>query len=110
MNALTLTNPVTQYNVPSQAVETLPDTDRYKCRFNVRSSSSNSIHRISYDAASGAGYWTCSCRGNIRHGSCHHLEDIGLKGRKYGHSKLENSPVFKKLAQKNVLQLESAHV
>ena len=69
---------------PSTAIQTLPDTDRHKCRFNVRSSSSNALHRISFDTAPGAGYWVCSCRGNIRHGSCHHLEELGLKGRKFG--------------------------
>lgn len=68
--------------VPSTAVEVLPDSDRYKCRFKVRSSSSNRLYLVSYDAA--AGYWTCSCRGNIRHGQCKHLTAAGLKGRKYG--------------------------
>jgi hypothetical protein len=72
--------------IPSNAVEVLPDTDRYKYRFKVRSSSSNSLHLISYDA--GPGWWTCSCRGNIRHGSCKHLEAAGLKGRKYGSTPL----------------------
>jgi hypothetical protein len=69
---------------PRHAVETLPDTDRYKCRFKVRSSSSNSLYLISYDNADGAHWWTCSCFGNIRHGQCKHLDACGLKGRKYG--------------------------
>ena len=73
----------------SNGVEVLPDSDRYKCRFKVKSESSNNLYLISYD--SGAGWWTCSCRGNIRHGSCKHLEAAGLKGRKYGRSKLEDS-------------------
>ena len=66
------------------AVETLPDSDRYKCRFKVRSSSSNSLHLVSYDMAPNAGYWTCSCLGNIRHGQCKHLTALGLTGRKFG--------------------------
>ena len=69
---------------PPTAIETFPDTERYRCRFNVRSSSSNFLHRISFDAAQGACYWTCSCRGNILYGSCKHLEGLGLKGRKFG--------------------------
>lgn len=62
----------------------LPDTDRHKVRFDVRSESSDQIYRISFDAAKGAGYWVCSCRGCIAHGSCKHLEAAGLQGRKYG--------------------------
>lgn len=89
---------VIPYQVPSTAVEVLPDSDRYKCRFKVRSASSNQMYLISYDSAPGAGYWTCSCRGNIRFGSCKHLESAGLQGRKYGRSKIENSPIFKKIA------------
>ena len=72
--------------IPGNAVEVLPDTDRFKCRFKVRSSSSNSLYLISYDQATE--HWTCSCPGNIRHGSCKHLEASGLKGRKYGRTKL----------------------
>lgn len=70
--------------IPTSAVEVLPDSDRYKCRFKVRSASSNNLYLISYDSAPGASYWTCSCRGNISHGSCKHLESVGLQGRKYG--------------------------
>ena len=69
---------------PKNAVETLPDTDRYKVRFKVRSESSNNLYLISFDAAPGAGYWTCSCRGCIVHGQCKHLTAAGLKGRKFG--------------------------
>lgn len=82
MNSIVVSNSL----VPSNAVEVLPDSDRYKCRFKVRSESSNNLYLISYD--SGPGYWTCSCRGNIRHGSCKHLEAAGLKGRKYGRTNL----------------------
>ncbi len=71
------------------AIEILPDTDRHKCRIKVRSSSSNSLHMVSYDAAPGACYWTCSCRGNIRWGQCKHLTALNLKGRKFGRCKLE---------------------
>jgi hypothetical protein len=66
------------------AVETFKDTERYKARFTVKSESSNSLYMISFDAAPGAGYWTCSCRGNISHGQCKHLTAIGVKGRKFG--------------------------
>jgi len=69
----------------------LPDTDRYKMRFEVRSSSSNAIHRISYDSAEGAGWWTCSCRGNISNGQCKHLTACGLKGRRYGRTAIEDA-------------------
>ena len=74
------------------AVETLPDSDRYKCRFKVRSGSSNRLYMVSFDSASGAGYWTCSCMGNIRHGDCKHLRAAGVMGRKLGKQMLiENS-------------------
>jgi hypothetical protein len=69
---------------PHNALHILPDDTRYKCRFEVRSSSSDRVHRISFDAAPGAGYWMCSCPGAIRHGSCKHLEAAGLRGRKFG--------------------------
>jgi len=75
------------------AVEVLPDTPRYKCRFKVRSASSNRLHLVSYDNADGAHWWTCSCPGNIRWGSCHHLESCGLKGRKYGRTELNRRKI-----------------
>ena len=84
MNSLMLRNPI-------NAVDVLPDSDRYKCRFKVRSQSSNQLYLISYDNAPGAGYWTCSCRGNISHGDCKHLHAIGLQGRKYGRVRLDES-------------------
>ena len=71
--------------IKATAVELLPDSDRYKVRFKVRSSSSNSLYLVSYDNAPGAQYWTCSCRGNIRWGQCKHLTAAGLKGRAHGH-------------------------
>jgi len=75
------------------AIDVLPDTDRYKCRFKIRSRSSNKMYLVSYDAASGAGYWTCSCPGNIIHGQCTHLTEMGLQGRKYGKNQLTKSQV-----------------
>lgn len=69
---------------PKNAVEVLPDTDRYKVRYKVRSESSNNLYLISFDASPGAGYWVCSCRGCISHGQCKHLTAAGLKGRKFG--------------------------
>jgi len=75
------------------AVDVLPDTDRYKCRFKIRSRSSNKMYLVSYDAAAGAGYWTCSCPGNIIHGQCTHLTEMGLQGRKYGKNQLTKSQV-----------------
>jgi hypothetical protein len=76
--------------IPRQAVEVLQDTDRYKNRFKIRSESSNRLYLVSYDNAPNAGYWTCSCRGNIAHGNCKHLTACGLKGRKYGPSAIES--------------------
>jgi len=79
---------ITTNIIPKQAVEVLPDSDRYKFRFKVRSESSNNLYLISYDNAPGAGWWTCSCRGNISHGQCKHLTAANLKGRKFGRTKL----------------------
>ena len=82
----------TTNNLPAiflkNAVEVLPDTDRYKCRIKVKSASSNSLYLVSYDDAPGAGYWTCSCRGNISTGQCKHLTALGVKGRKFGRTPL----------------------
>jgi hypothetical protein len=69
---------------PSHAVEVLEDSDRYKCRYKVASASSGKLYMVSFDAAAGAGYWTCSCMGCIRHGQCKHLTAAGLRGRKHG--------------------------
>jgi hypothetical protein len=69
------------------ALEVLPDSDRYKCRFKIKSASSNKLYLISFDAAPNAGYWTCSCPGNIRYGQCKHLTAIGAQGRKFGKDK-----------------------
>ena len=69
---------------PSHAIEVLPDSDRYKCRFKVCSESSDRLYLISFDAADGAGYWVCSCPGCITRGQCKHLTAAGLKGRAFG--------------------------
>ena len=69
---------------PKHAIAIYPDSQRYKCGFGVKSESSHNIYKISFDAAAGAKYWTCSCRGNIAHGQCKHLTAAGLKGRKFG--------------------------
>jgi len=72
---------VVKFSTPEAAVATYPDSDRYKHRFDVTGSSGR-IYRVSYDDAPGAGYWTCSCPGNICHGDCKHLQACGLMGRK----------------------------
>lgn len=69
---------------PGNAVQTYPDSDRYKFGFGVASSSSTRIYKISFDAAPGALYWVCSCPGYITHGDCKHLRACGLRGRQYG--------------------------
>lgn len=84
-----MNNPNVPAVLQAMGVEVLPDSARYKCRVKVRSQSSNSLYLISYDNAPGAGYWTCSCFGNIRYGQCKHLTAAGLKGRKFGRTKLE---------------------
>ena len=87
--ATTKTNAL-MVQIKENAVEVLPDSDRYKVRFKVRSGSSNRLYLVSYDNAPGAQYWTCSCRGNIRHGQCKHLTAAGLKGRKFGRQSLNS--------------------
>jgi hypothetical protein len=76
--------------IKSSAVEVLPDSDRFKVRFKVASSSSNQLYMVSFDNAPGAQYWTCSCRGNIRWGQCKHLTAMGLKGRQSGRQSLDS--------------------
>ncbi len=76
-NALTLIPGARQV-----ALATYPDTLRHKCIFEVGSGSSDKIYRVSYDSAPGAGYWVCSCLGNLTRGNCRHLKAIGLPGRK----------------------------
>ena len=61
---------------PKHALAIHPDTERYVCRFDIASQSSDAVYRISFDMA--AQHWACSCRGAISHGSCKHLESLGL--------------------------------
>jgi len=75
---------ITKWKPPGMAVMHFPDSARYKGGFGVRSESSNNVYKISFDSASGAMYWTCSCMGNIRYGQCKHLTACGLKGRQTG--------------------------
>ena len=82
---------------PPSAISVLPDTDRYKCRYTVKSGSSNKLYMVSYDNAPGAGYWTCSCFGNRRYGQCKHLTAAGLKGRKYGKTAI-NAHIVKEIS------------
>lgn len=79
------TTAIVQRIKKNAALNYLGDTDRYKCRFDVPGSTGN-IYRVSFDAAPGAGYWVCSCRGCIAHGQCKHLTAMGLYGRKMGKS------------------------
>jgi len=69
------------------AYQVLPDDKRFKCRFDIKSESSNRIYRISFDSAPGALYWKCSCPGNIAHGVCKHLRAMNLPGRQHGASR-----------------------
>jgi hypothetical protein len=75
---------ITKFRLPPGALDRLPDTDRYKCRFKVRSETSGQLYLISFDAAPGACCWKCNCFGCIRHGQCKHLTACGLKGRAHG--------------------------
>lgn len=75
---------IAPFRLPPGAMDRMPDTYRYKCRFTVRSESSGQLYLISFDAAPGACYWKCNCLGCIRHGQCKHLDACGLKGRKHG--------------------------
>lgn len=56
----------------------LPDNAQYTNRFQIHSSSSGNIYIIAQNK-SGL-WWSCSCRGWIRHKKCKHLETLGLPG------------------------------
>lgn len=70
----------------------LPDNGRYILCFLVRSESSDSLYKVSFDTAPNAKWWTCSCRGNIGHGTCKHLKALGLMGRAIAKSLPLNDP------------------
>ena len=70
-------------------VKRLDDGPRYKNRFDVVSERSLRQYRISYDAAGGAGYWTCSCMAGVRGLPCRHLRHFGLRGRGLGQGKIQ---------------------
>lgn len=74
MTALTFTPP--RGSIPMKS------NTRYKGAFGVRSQSSAAIYKVSFDTA--RGFWVCSCRGNIRHGHCKHLDVLDLTGRAAG--------------------------
>jgi hypothetical protein len=67
---------------PACALQVYPDLPRWKCRFDIGSSSSDRVYRVSFDTA--VGNWVCSCPGQIRYGHCKHLEAMGLKCRSSG--------------------------
>ena len=71
---------------PPNAVEFLPDNGYYRCRFTVRSDTSDQVYTVSFNSSPGLGrdgYWCCSCRGCITHGHCKHLRACGLQGRDF---------------------------
>lgn len=65
--------------MPRGFVKTEADDARYTNKFMVKSASSDRLYKISYDKSPGAGWWMCSCPGCLSHGSCKHLESIGLR-------------------------------
>lgn len=64
--------------LPRGVARVEPDDARWANKFEVKSASSNRLYRIAYDKSPGAGWYMCSCPGCISHGSCKHLENIGL--------------------------------
>jgi hypothetical protein len=56
----------------------LPDNKLYTHRFEIHSSSSDSVYVIA-QSKSGR-WWSCGCFGWIRHKHCKHLEALGLPG------------------------------
>ena len=69
---------------PENAVEVLPDKGHYRCRFTVRSETSDRLYTVSFNASPNTGHWCCSCKGCVTHGDCKHLRAAGLRGRKHG--------------------------
>jgi len=71
-------------SIPASAL--LPDNAQWTNRFEIRSSSSNSVYRIAQHKS--GRYWGCSCRGYIygkkdsaRGKTCKHLTSLGLAVR-----------------------------
>ena len=56
----------------------LPDTSAWVNRFEIRSSSSDSVYVLA-QSRSGR-WWSCECFGFRRHRHCHHLKTLGLPG------------------------------
>lgn len=52
----------------------LPDTDTHKLRFDVKSSSSNRLYRVSIRKKTNLP--ECSCPGFIRHRKCKHITAV----------------------------------
>lgn len=52
----------------------LPDTNTHKLRFDVKSSSSNRLYRVSVKKSNNE--FQCSCPGWIRHRRCKHLDAV----------------------------------
>lgn len=52
----------------------LPDTNTHKVRFDIRSSSSNRLYRVSVRKSNNV--LECSCPGWCRHRKCKHIEAI----------------------------------
>jgi hypothetical protein len=84
------------FRTPSEGRK-LPDTDRYRNRFQVESDSSNKKYTIAFDIARNAGYWTCSCMGCCTRGQCKHLDRLGYKGRQYGASHPDNKAMLREI-------------
>lgn len=56
----------------------LPDTNSHVNRFQIKSASSDSLYTIA-QSRSGR-WWSCGCRGWIRHKRCKHLTELRLPG------------------------------
>jgi len=52
----------------------LPDNDRYKNRFEIKSETSNRLYIIAQNKSNGI--WSCSCPGWIIHRKCKHLKAV----------------------------------
>jgi len=69
---------VLRVNIPHD--RRLPDTKTHINRFQIKSSSSDSLYIVA-QSRSGL-WWSCGCRGFIGHGGkqCTHLRSLGLPG------------------------------